>query len=141
MRQPPVTRREFQRLADLRAREALVRAQKRKQQGAYYLAGYAVEYALKACIARQTKRNEFPPKADYVRKVYTHDLKDLLRLAGLEPQLQTDMNVNSALAINWSVVLDWNEEKRYVVSGLKGKDICAALTGPNGVLTWIKQRW
>ena len=56
-------------------------------------------------------------------------------------QLQNDMKVNSVLAINWNVVLDWNEEKRYVVSGLKGKDMHAALAGPNGVLTWIRQHW
>jgi len=30
--------------------------------GAYYLAGYAVECALKACIAKGTQRFEFPDK-------------------------------------------------------------------------------
>jgi hypothetical protein len=141
MRPIPVTRREFQRLAELRAGEALILAQNRKEQGAYYLAGYAVECALKACIAKQTRRNEFPLKPDYARKVYSHDLEELLRLAGLQLQLQNDMQSNSALAINWNMVLDWNEEKRYVVSGLKGRDLCSAVTGPNGVLTWIKQHW
>ena len=73
--------------------------------------------------------------------MYTHDLNELLRLAGLEKQLDADMKFNAALATNWSVIKDWDEEKRYVLSGLKGKDMCAALTGPNGVLTWIKQHW
>ena len=141
MRPIPVTRREFQRLAELRASEAGILAQRRKEQGAYYLAGYAVECALKACIAKQTRRNEFPPKPDYVRKTYTHDLGELLRLAGLEKQLEADMKSNPVLAGNWTVVKDWNEEKRYVVSRLKGKDMHAALLGPNGVLTWIKQHW
>lgn len=141
MRPTPVTRREFQRLAELRAGEAFILVQNGKQQSAYYLAGYAVECALKACIAKQTKRNEFPLKPDYARKVYSHDLEELLRQAGLEQQLQNDMKLNSALAINWNVVLEWNEEKRYVLAGLKGKDMHAALMGPHGVLTWIKQHW
>jgi hypothetical protein len=141
MRELPVTRHDFQRLADLRASEAGVLAHNRKQQGAYYLAGYAVECALKACIAKQTKRHEFPPKHDYVREVYTHDLNKLLRLAGLDKQLETDMKANAALASNWNVVKLWDEAKRYVSSGLKGKDMYAALTGSDGVLTWIKQRW
>jgi HEPN domain-containing protein len=115
--------------------------QNRKEQGAYYLAGYAVECALKACIAKLTKRNEFPLNPEYVRKTYTHDLSELLRLAGLEKQLEIDMSLNTALAITWTIVKGWNEEKRYVPTGLKGKNMYAALMGPDGVLTWIKQRW
>lgn len=141
MREPPVTRREFQRLADLRAQESAVLLHNRKMQGAYYLAGYAIECALKACIAKETKRHEFPPKQEYVRDVYTHDLTKLLRLAGLDKQLENDMQSNPALAINWGVVKYWAEKSRYVVSGLNGRDMHRALTGPDGVLTWIKQRW
>lgn len=141
MREPPVTRREFQKLADLRAQEAFVLVQNRKPQGAYYLAGYAVECALKACIAKETKRHEFPPKRKYVQEVYTHSLSSLLQLTGLNKQLESDMKVNAALGINWGVVKEWDEESRYVTSGLKGKDMYKALTGPDGVLTWIKQRW
>ena len=141
MRGTPTTRREFQKLADLRVQEASVLVQNRKMLGAYYLAGYAVECALKACIAKETKRHEFPPKKKYVQDVYTHDLESLLKLAGLNKQLDSDMKVNPALGINWGVVKEWGEESRYVMSGLKGKDIYTALGGPNGVLTWIKQRW
>ncbi|HXB21520.1 MAG TPA: hypothetical protein VNV88_09065 [Candidatus Solibacter sp.] len=111
--------------------EAGVLVQNRKLQGAYYLAGYAVECALKACIARQTKRYEFPPKVRHVHDVYTHDLDKLLRLAGLDKQLESDIQTNTALAINWAVVKDWDEEKRYVTSGLNGRDMHAALIGPD----------
>ena len=141
MREPPVTRREFQRLADLRAEEARILVRSRKQQGAYYLAGYAVECALKACIAKQTKRHEFPPKYDYVRNLYTHDLNKLLRHAALDKQLENDMKASVALANNWNVVKIWEEKTRYVVSGLKGTDMYTALMGPDGVLTWLKKYW
>ena len=39
------------------------------------------------------------------------------------------------------VVKDWNEEKRYETSGLKGKALYEAVAGADGVLQWIKQRW
>jgi hypothetical protein len=128
-------------LAELRAQEAGVLLQNRKLQGAYYLAGYSIECALKACISKETKRHEFPPKHKYVQSVYSHDLNNLLRLAGLDEELENDMKANAALGVNWGVVKEWTEESRYIPSGLKGRDIYAALGGPNGVLTWIKQRW
>jgi hypothetical protein len=77
----------------------------------------------------------------YVRSVYVHDLDELLRLAGLDKQLENDMKRNRALANNWNVVKVWSEEARYAPSGLKGKDMYGALIGADGVLTWIKQRW
>jgi hypothetical protein len=139
MKEQPLRRKDFQRLADLRAQEAGVLARNRKEAGAYYLAGYAVECALKACIAKEAKRHEFPPKVDYVRRVYTHNLEELLRLAGLENELDAD--ANPSLGVNWGVVKRWNEETRYKASGLNGKDLYAAISGPSGVLPWIKQRW
>jgi len=69
----PLTRRDFQVLAGLRAEEAAILVRNRKHQGAYYLGGYAVECALKARIAKKTKRHEFPPKnAD---KFYSHNFR------------------------------------------------------------------
>lgn len=138
---PPLTRKDFQRLADLRAKEAVVLATNKNEQGAFYLGGYAIECALKACIAKKTKRHEFPPKVDEVRKVYTHNLEELLRLAQLEKQLEADVRTNPNLGINWGVVKAWNEETRYKAVGLNGRDLCAAINGPSGVLPWIKQRW
>src|SRR5207302_7974167 len=139
-KEPQVPSSAFPRLADLRAEEAGVLVRGRKQLGAYYLAGYAVECALKACIAKETKRHEFPPKVPYVRSVYVHDLDELLRLARLDKQLENDMKKNSLLANNWNVIKVWSEEARYITSGLKGKDLYEALIGADGVLTWIKQR-
>ena len=141
MRDVPLTRRDFQLLADLRAREAGALLRSRNPNGSYYLSGYAVECALKACIAKQTRRHEFPPKAKYVHEVYTHKLESLLKLAGLDNQLDKDMATNPALATNWGVVKGWDEESRYRNSGLNGKDLHAATIGPDGVLLWIKQRW
>jgi len=141
MSELPLRRKDFQRLADLRAKEAGILARNGCEQGAYYLAGYAVECALKACVAKKTKRHEFPPDRNYVSSVYSHNLETLLEKADLKEQLDEDMKKNQALKLNWLVAKDWNESKRYVTSRLKGKDLYRAITDSDGVLEWIKQRW
>jgi|SRR5271167_1947407 len=137
----PIYRRDFKVLADLRAEEARILLSRGKQQGAYYLSGYAVECALKACISKKTKRFEFPPKYDYVRRLYNHGLNDLLNVAGLDAQLKRDMAINKIFEANWSTVKDWTSESRYRTSGLNGKDMYNAVAGMDGVLPWIKLRW
>jgi hypothetical protein len=141
MRDVPLTRRDFQRLAELRVREAAALIRTRNPSGAYYLSGYAIECALKACIAKRARRHEFPLKADYVRRLYTHNLEELLRLAELEVQLETEMRTNTSLATNWGIVKSWSEESRYRLTGLNGKDLNNAVSASDGVLAWIKQRW
>jgi HEPN domain-containing protein len=73
---------------DLRAEEAAVLAQSGRQEGAYYLAGLAVECALKACIAKRTRLHQYPPKN--TGQYYEHDLDVLLKLADLQDQLDNE---------------------------------------------------
>ncbi len=135
------TRKDFQRLAELRAREAAALAKTRNQQGAYYLGGFAIECALKACIAKKTRRYEFPADAKYANKVYTHNLDELLRLAQLDGQLDKDMKAKPQLATNWGVVKGWNVDSRYEITGLNGRDMVTAISSSDGVLQWIKLHW
>jgi HEPN domain-containing protein len=135
------TRKDFQRLADLRAKEAAALARGRNQQGAYYLAGFAVECALKARIAKKTRRYDFPADAKHAGRVYSHDLTELLKLAELADQLDKDMRTNRQLAANWSVIKEWKIDCRYETSGLNGKDMVESLNSPDGVLQWIKVHW
>ena len=132
------TRRDFQRLADLRAREAVSLGRSRNHQGAYYLAGFAVECALKACIAKKTRRHDFPLDVKQTGKVYSHDLTELLKLADLAGQLDRDMKGNQQLAANWGIVKEWRVDCRYETTGLNGKGMIASL---DGVLEWIKLHW
>jgi len=134
-----MTRRSFQVLADLRAEEARVLLNSGRQQGAFYLVGYAVECALKACIAKRTKRHDFPIKK--TDRIYSHNLASLLVEAELETKLEIDMKKNLDLATNWNVVKEWKETSRYERKGLNGKDLYKAVTGTNGVLPWIKNHW
>lgn len=142
-RQPKriMMRNEFQRLADLRADEAAALVRSRRQQGAYYLAGYAIECALKACIAKKTRRHQFPLGRDYVSKVYDHNLQELLKVADLQTPLKNEIRMNRALQIYWNVVKDWDVGCRYELTGRNGADMVKAVTAREGVLQWIKRYW
>ena len=138
-----MNRSELQRLSNQRRREAAVLLGAGHFPGAYYLVGYSVECALKACIAKQTRRYDFPNK-QIAPKVFTHDLEVLVRLAGLENDLKHDMSANPALQLNWTIVKDWSEEVRYDLSITRAqvRDLYSACTRrKNGVLTWIRGRW
>ena len=136
-----LTRKDFQFLAQLRASEAAMLAKNGKSMGAYYLGGLAVECALKACIAKSTKRYQFPRDRKFVDQAYSHDLRRLLELAGLSERLNEDLESNPNFAAKWAIVETWNVNTRYETSGLKGFDMDTAISSPGGVLEWIKQHW
>ena len=81
-----MNRQQLQDLSNLRKREAKSLFDNGLYQGAYYLMGYSVECALKACVAKQTNRYDFPDK-EPTRQVYTHSLEKLVALAGLKAKL------------------------------------------------------
>ena len=60
----------------------------RRFDAAYYLAGYSVECAIKAYIAKQIRKYQFPEGSEKAKQIYTHTLKDLIEVAGLSDQFQ-----------------------------------------------------
>lgn len=136
-----MNRTDFHRLADVRVAEAGVLLAAGMWDGAYYLAGYAVECALKACIAKLTKQDDFPDKD--AAKCYTHKIDDLVGLAKLVALREADMKCNPALNKNWTTVKDWTEASRYDVQPKSDAEaLYAAIADPtNGVLPWIKRHW
>jgi HEPN domain-containing protein len=137
----PIHRKEFKLLAELRAEEARVLLSEGRHQGAYYLSGYAVECSLKACIAKKTRRYQFPPDKAYTEKAYSHRLNDLLKLAGLDEELGKHAAANKLFEANWKTVEDWTEQSRYKTSGLNGRELYNAVAGADGVLPWRKMHW
>jgi len=73
---------DFQHLAVERLSDAETLLAAGRFDCAYYVAGYAVECALKVRIANKTKEDDFPPRE--TRKIWTHDLEDLLDSSDLE---------------------------------------------------------
>ena len=134
-----MNRDELKEISRLRLKEASTLLKAGHYPGSYYLAGYAVECALKACIAKQTKRYDFPDK-EFAKKVWVHDLKQLIKLA----ELEKDMKTNKDIELNWAVVKDWKVDARYAVniSDVTARDFYSACTAKkNGILSWIKKRW
>lgn len=129
----------FVRLAELRLEEAKVLLANGQPSGAYYLAGYAVECALKAKIAGGFRENEIPD-LKRVRSIYTHDLSGLLELAGLKKALDEERDHNSRLYARWMVIKTWSESARYSVwTELDASAMLAALEGDDGLLRWLQK--
>jgi hypothetical protein len=139
-----VNRTDLQQLADVRIAEAiaLLGLPVPMPDGANYLAGYAVECALKACIAKLYAQRDWPEK-QFVSESHTHNILALVRLAGLEVTRAADAGANPALALSWSIVKDWSERSRYERHSLAKarKLVDAVADNVNGVLPWIKVRW
>ena len=135
-------RNDFQRLAELRLIESRFLLDAGFPDGAYYLAGYAVECALKACIAKGTKQHDFPDKR-LVEKSYTHDVEKLLDAAGMSDNLKRVLAQNRGLKLDWETVREWSEQSRYETKSVQ--DATALLKAvedqAGGLLPWIRLRW
>lgn len=133
---------QLQDLAEERARDAAALLNAGQWSGAYYLAGYAVECGLKACIAKLTNQHDFPDK-DVVQKSYIHKIETLLEVAGLVPQRNTDVATKPVRGNNWQVVKDWDEKARYQRrTELEARTLVSAVTdATDGVLTRTTGHW
>jgi HEPN domain-containing protein len=137
-----VNRTQLQQLAEERVRDAEALLTASQWSGAYYLAGYAVECGLKACIAKLTNQHDFPDK-ELAQRCYTHKIEVLVEAAGLVLQRKTDAAANPALGANWLLVKDWDEKARYQQwTEPQARELFVAVTDTtNGVLPWIEGHW
>ena len=133
---------ELQAISRIRAKEAKALLGMELYDGAYYLAGYAVECALKACMAKETKRHEFPDKkrAD---SSYTHSLIDLVRIAKLDDSLKELVRRDPEFDDYWDTVKSWSEQSRYRRHSSQAAQelVQAVCDRRHGVIAWIKLHW
>jgi hypothetical protein len=132
------SRADFEMLMVLRLEEAkLLIDQKQDWDGAYYLVGYAVEFALKIRIIAQLMKSDSFPDKKLAENFYKHDLTILRRAAGLDNEMDND----PAVSPQWDIVKDWSEQSRYKIGTTEqeAKDLYDAIE--NGVLPWIRARW
>ncbi|MFH1344865.1 MAG: DNA-binding protein [Pseudomonadota bacterium] len=131
----------FQQLAEARLAEARLLLANGHPSGAYYLAGYAIECALKAKIAADFRANEIP-ELKRVQNVYTHDLSALLTLANLTERFDAERKANPRLYQRWTTIKEWSEKARYVISTeVEASAILDAVDGDEGMLQWLRNRW
>lgn len=144
MRSIAVNRAELKKLAKERIRDARALLAAKRWSGAYYLAGYAVECALKARILRYVEATGviFPDRK-YAERCWTHDLEELVKLADLEATRGQKAAANPPFGKNWLVVKDWSEQSRYRrTPHHQAKKLFKAITNlADGVLPWIKTHW
>jgi len=137
-----MNRSDFQQLAEDRILDAQALLAAQRWSAAYYLTGYAVECALKACIAKQTSQYDFPDKA-FVQKCYTHKIDQLIQAAGLNVVVDAEIAADPSFDSNLRVVKDWNEDSRYEqLTQTEAERLFSAVTDiTQGVLRCIKNHW
>ena len=137
-----MNRADLQRLSTTRLREAKILFKAGEFSGAYYLAGYAVECALKACIAKETQRFEFPDKAR-VNKSHVHVPIELMDIANLKEPFRIALRANPRLQAHWDHVKNWSEQSRYRTWARSDARAMIDAVGKrsDGVLSWLKLHW
>ena len=108
---------------------------------AYYLAGYALEFILKARIAKLFAADTLPdPKL--VRAIYTHDLEQLVALARLKADWDDARSSDRDLALDWVVATAWNAEARYrTFNEIEARRLVGAIgSEKEGLLGWFRSR-
>jgi HEPN domain-containing protein len=134
----------LQQLAIHRLDEAKLLLREREPSGAYYLAGYAIECALKALIAAQFREHEIPDKS-LIDKIYTHNLPALLGLTGIAEPFEAAREADPELDRKWSIVKSWSEQARYSVwTEAQALAMIRAIDGDDkieGVFQWLSAHW
>ena len=100
-----MNRTDLHRLANARLAEANALLIAGHPSGAYYLAGYTVECALKAVIVLTTQQHDFPDKKR-ANDSHVHDLKKLIEVAKLATDLDIMRRQDEVFSENWRVVTE-----------------------------------
>lgn len=138
-----MTRSDLQVLAEARLGDAKALLNAERWAGACYLLGYAVECALKACIARRFRQDEVPEK-QLVADFYTHRLEKLLVISALRAAFDERAKAEPGYVANWDIVVNWSEGSSYdhATPEAKAREMLGAVADPtNGILPWLKTQW
>lgn len=135
-------RHDLQLVAQAKIDDAEALLQLGRASNAYYLAGYAIEIGLKACIAKQIAADTIP-ELSFIRSIYDHDLQKLAKVAGLSALLKEAQDKNPTFAANWAIVCEWRPDMRYSDIDVATTQVMlgAVTDHANGVLPWIKAHW
>ena len=143
-----MNRKTLQRIAKERLKDVKALLGRKRWSGAYYLCGYVIECALKACLLRYLAESDAVfGKPEYLQKqlvtCWTHDLEKLIKLAGLEPDFGVACGTNPKLNASWVTTKVWKETSRYADrTEAEASALFAAVSdGTDGVFQWIQSRW
>ncbi|HQU41984.1 MAG TPA: hypothetical protein PK867_04195 [Pirellulales bacterium] len=113
--------------------------------GAYYLAGYAVECAFKACVVGRVAAAPELVFLDkkFSEKCWSHDFEALAKLADLDGTLAAELKLNVDFHKNWLLVSGWREQSRYDQKSQAEAQVLfdAVSDKQNGALKWVRAHW
>lgn len=139
---------ELRRLAEERILDADALLKGNRWSFAYYVAGYAVECALKSCLlARMVHTGWVFEEKWKAQECLTHDFGELIRLAGLNDELNTRLKASATTGgefdKHWGTVFSWNVTSRYKPNTeTEARELFTAITDdPDGVLPWLRNYW
>jgi hypothetical protein len=135
---------QLKQLAHYRLDEARLLYTNDYYQGAYYLAGYAAEFSLKALICKRLGVEVFvggSGLAEVSKALHTHHLPTLLVFAGLFPTLQDEKINNENLFKDWSKVSEWNEQRRYEPLECSQQTVNNFINATERVMQWILRHY
>ena len=135
---------DIQNLADLRIKEAVKLQRSKFYDGAFYLAGYAVELYLKAKICENMDVPDFydthVPKSDLSKTFLIHNLDRLVLLSGLYTKFEAAKKTVPNLTDHWDKVLTWSEKSRYNNPNTKTEiEALEFIESAKIIIKWIKK--
>ena len=141
-----MNRAHWQSLAEERVLDADVLLQAGRWAGAFHLIGYAVESGLKSCVLAYMENSNADVifrERKFSDNCWTHNIEELVRLAGLRSALDLDMAANRQLGINWIYATQWKEISRYqTATEFNARRLYQAVAdAADGVLPWVRTRW
>lgn len=151
------TRIEFQQMAFKKIEEAKALLASNLPDGAFYIAGYALEFSLKAAVCKTLRMDDFflekkaapsPVIKETLRGFKIHDYSQLLILAGLYYELESAKSNDRNLFRNWSIIegMKWSEQCRYDYLIKSSNDVSNFIDAidaktKGGFLQWIQEHW
>lgn len=142
---------DFQNLSTKRLDEAKALLAVGMSEGAFYLAGYAVECALKAVACKTLDIEIFNQNAEINKGFKTHRIDHLIVLAGLSNKLSAYCSLNGPfqVAVNefvnpptnvqtWGA---WTEEARYNMNPCNPAVATTFVSNVETFITWLKNHW
>lgn len=139
---PGQKRTHLQAISQAKIDDAIILLKNKRYSNAYYLSGYAVEIGLKACISRQIIAGTIPDK-EFLKKIFSHNFKELVGLAGLLGSLNDAEKRDKVFAEYWAISCQWVPDSRYEdTDRMSSQQLVQAIADENsGVLKWIKAHW
>ncbi len=97
-------KKDLQKIAELRLKEAKILYDNKLYDGAVYLCGYVVEAALKARICKHLQMREYLDSGDMKNMFWSHDFDKLLFLSGLKNRINLANRRGTQIFKYWSLL-------------------------------------